>query len=484
MDAISLLIGLVIGGAVFGYVAKVILDKQCALSIAEVTNEYKFQVSSKEQEILTMRSSFGELENNWKVLNEENKKLKEIEPLYYEYKSKIDGLESSKEKLNETTIELEKQVTALETKLAEELKQSQEKMQLLTENKEQLKIEFENLAGEILTKNSQKFSEQNQTNIDGLLKPLQTQINEFKKKVEDTYDKDSTDRTLIKNEIDMLRQLNVKISTEAKNLTTALKGDNKKQGIWGEMVLEKVLEASGLRLGKEYDKEVSLKDAEDTTYRPDVIVHLPDGRDVIVDAKTSLKDYEGYVSDANDIAKANYAKAHVKAMNTQMMELAKKRYDKLQGINSLDFVFMFVPIEGALLLALEQDEELYDRAFKQRVIIVSPTTLLIALKAVENTWKFERQSQNAKEIANRAGLLYDKFVSFVGDLDKVGERLDQAQKSYDNAYNKLSTGNGNIVKQLELLQTMGAEVTKKIPEKLLRKSTESASTDTRLDFFA
>jgi DNA recombination protein RmuC len=484
MDGISLLVGLAIGAIIAGYVTKVILDKQCSLSIAEVTNEYKFQVSSKEQEILTMRSSFGELEKNWKSLSDENKKLKEIEPLYYEYKSKIDELESSKEKLNETTIELEKQVTALETKLAEELKQSQEKMKILTENKEQLKVEFENLAGEILTKNSQKFSEQNLTNIDGLLKPLQTQINEFKKRVEDTYDKDSNDRTLIKNEIEMLRQLNIKISTEAKNLTTALKGDNKKQGIWGEMVLEKVLEASGLRLGKEYDKEVALRDGEDTSYRPDVVVHLPDGRDVIVDAKTSLKDYEGYVSDANDSAKEMYAKAHVKAINTQMMELAKKRYDKLNGVNSLDFVFMFVPIEGALMLALELDEGLYDRAFKQKVILVSPTTLLIALKAVENTWKLERQNQNAKEIANRAGLLYDKFVSFVSDLDKVGERLDQAQKSYDSAYNKLSTGNGNIVKQLDMLQTMGAEVTKKIPERLLRKSAESVASDSRSDFFA
>lgn len=326
-----------------------------------------------------------------------------------------------------------------------------EKLQLLKDNEEQLKMQFQNLANTILEKNSKNINELQSQNLKHILEPFKTQISEFKKKVDDVYDKESRDRSALQQELKILKELNQKISQDAINLTNALKGQNKTQGNWGEMVLHKVLESSGLRLGHEYQKEVSLKDDDNQRYRPDVIVNLPDNRHIIVDAKTSLNAYTEYIN-ANDEEKGIYLKSHILSIKEHIKSLSIKKYENLKEINSLDFVFMFIPIESALMLALENDVNLYDEAFKQKIILVSPTTLLVALRAVENTWRYERQAQNIADVAKRAELLYNKFQLFVEDLQKVGVDLNKATNSYQQAFSKLSSGDGNLIWQATQLK--------------------------------
>jgi len=299
-----------------------------------------------------------------------------------------------------------------------------------------------------------------------MIKPLQTQISEFKKQVADTYNVESQDRAILKNEINSLKELNEKISKDAINLTNALKGESKQQGVWGEMVLEHVLEASGLRKGYEFEREVSLKTDDNETLRPDVVVHLPDNRDLIIDAKTSLVAYERYVNASNDEEKAKYLKSHLDSIRSHVKELSQKNYERLTEVNTLDFIFMFMPIEGALAVALEHDNSIYDNAFKNKILLVGPTTLLVAMRAVENVWKFERQNQNAQEIARRAGSMYDKFVGFSEDLMKISKQIDGIQGSFSAARNKLSSGKGNLVRQVEQIKELGAQTSKKIPKEL------------------
>ena len=326
-----------------------------------------------------------------------------------------------------------------------------EKLQLLKDNEEQLKMQFQNLANTILEKNSKNINELQSQNLKHILEPFKTQISEFKKKVDDVYDKESRDRSALQQELKILKELNQKISQDAINLTNALKGQNKTQGNWGEMVLHKVLESSGLRLGHEYQKEVSLKDDDNQRYRPDVIVNLPDNRHIIVDAKTSLNAYTEYIN-AHDEEKGIHLKSHILSIKEHIKSLSIKKYENLKEINSLDFVFMFIPIESALMLALENDVNLYDEAFKQKIILVSPTTLLVALRAVENTWRYERQAQNIADVAKRAELLYNKFQLFVEDLQKIGLDLNKVTNSYQQAFSKLSSGDGNLIWQATQLK--------------------------------
>jgi len=335
---------------------------------------------------------------------------------------------------------------------------------------EDLKKEFKNLATEILENNSKKFSMQNQEAINVLLNPVKIQLGEFKKKVEDVYDKEARDRAALQYELKSLKELNLKMSEDAKNLTTALKGQNKTQGNWGEMVLEKVLESSGLREGYEYKREVFLKDDENNSFRPDVIVNLPDERHIIIDAKTSLTAYNEYISAQSEDEKLIHLKSHIRSIKEHVKSLANKKYENLQDINSLDFIFMFVPIETALLVALESDVNLYDEAFKQKIILVSPTTLLVALRAVENTWRYERQAQSISDVYKRAEELYKKFNGFVEDLTKVGDSLEKANLTYNEAFKKLSQGRGNLISQVTILKKVSNIKPKKELDKNLVES--------------
>jgi len=357
-------------------------------------------------------------------------------------------------------------VREAEIKIREQQKQNSEKMQMLKEHRGEIKEEFAQLAAKVFEGNSKEFSKLSQENLSLLIKPMESQISDFKKQINTLYSDESKERAMLKQEIISLKELNQQISQDAINLTNALKGEKKQQGIWGEMILEKVLESSGLRKGVEYTREVALQNDEGKTYRPDVLVHLPDQRDLIIDAKTSLNAYERFISEETAEFKELHLNEHVKALRNHIKDLSSKNYEKLLGINTLDFIFMFVPIEGALALALEKDASLYDDAFKNQILLVGPTTLLIGLRAIENVWKYEKQTQNAKNIANRAGALYDKFVNFSDDMVKISRQFDTLQNSFESAKKRLSEGKGNIVRQVEQLKEMGAQTNKQIPKEL------------------
>jgi len=358
-------------------------------------------------------------------------------------------------------------ISSLETKLHEQQMGFREKLELLEENEEKLKAEFTNLANDILDKNSKKLQQESEKGIGNLLNPMKIQLADFKKKVEDVYDKEAKDRNALQFELKSLKELNLKMSTDANNLTNALKGQNKQQGVWGEMVLETVLENSGLREGHEFKREVSLKDEDDTRFRPDVIVNLPHDRHIVIDAKTSLTAYNEYMSEPDEEMRKQHIRNHILSIKAHVKGLASKNYENLTEINSLDFIFMFVPIEGALMLALENDAGLYDDTFKQKIILVSPTTLLVALRAVENSWRYEKQAQSITEVASRAEKLYEKFTGFVENFVKMGEQLKKADKSYEDAFKQLKSGPGNLIMQATELKKVANVKPKKVLEKSL-----------------
>lgn len=366
------------------------------------------------------------------------------------------------------------EVVRLETQLQEERRQGAEKLKLLEEAKQQLNTEFQNLANKILEEKSQKFTQQNKDNISQILTPLREQLGDFRKKVEDTYDKESKDRVSLMHEIKNLKQLNQQISDDAINLTNALKGQSQTQGAWGEVVLERVLEESGLHKGREYETQESFTTDEGKRYRPDVIVHLPEGKDIIVDSKVTLTAYERYCAADNDIDRAKALKEHVTSLKTHIKELSVKNYEDLLGVKSLDFVLLFVPIEAAFITAVEAEPTIFRDAFDKNIIVVSPTTLLATLKTVHNIWRYEHQNQNAQEIAVKAGGLYDQFVLFVEALDDVGDKLDKAQQAFEKSKARLVTGRGNLVRRTEQLQKLGAKNKKQLPNALLESAAEEA----------
>lgn len=449
-----------------------ILEKELqAVKIKNASNEQELQqfmqtkedLASKIEEVQSTQSKYNTLEkehshvstmlesteDNYEKLQEEHKVLQERHEHLVE--------DNSKHRINNAR---------LLTKLETETRHASNRLEMMQEHKREIKEEFEQLASKIFNGNSEKFAEFSKQNLDSMIKPLQTQITEFKKQVADTYNTESQDRAILRNEINSLKELNEKISKDAINLTNALKGENKTQGVWGEMVLEHVLEASGLRKGHEFEREVSLRTDDNEILRPDVIVHLPDNRDLIIDAKTSLLAYERFVNAEDESTKAEYLAAHLDSIKLHVEGLSRKNYERLKEVNTLDFIFMFMPIEGALAVALEHDSSIYDNAFKKKILLVGPTTLLVAMRAVENVWKYERQNQNAQEIARRAGAMYDKFVGFSEDLMKISKQIDGIQGSFSAAKNKLSDGKGNLVRQVQQLKELGAQTSKKIPKEL------------------
>lgn len=346
-------------------------------------------------------------------------------------------------------------------------KHHDEKLSLLEAAREQMKHEFSHLAQHIFDEKGKKFTEQNQTNLTQLISPLREQIKTFEKKIQDTYDKESHDRITLFHEIKHLKDLNQQISKDALNLTQALKGETKTQGTWGEVILERVLSLSGLEKGREYETQVSLKDDDNKSYQPDVIVHLPDKKDIIIDAKVTLVAYERMQSAQHEEEKALHRAAHLQSIRSHIKLLSDKQYQKLKGIQTLDFVLMFIPIEPALTVAMQADESLFNEALSRNIVMVTPSTLLATLRTIQNIWRFDYQNQNAVKIAQKAGDLYDKFVAFVEDLQEIGKRMESTQKSYEAAMNKLSDGRGNIVKRVQELKTMGAATSKQLPDGLL-----------------
>ena len=371
---------------------------------------------------------------------------------------------------NQKVANLTSEIAVLKERLSGQHLANEQKLKMLQENKEQMKLEFKDLADKILESNSEKFSHQNKEHLSKMISPIKEQFDAFKKQINDVYVNEAKDRSMLQAEIKSIKEINHQMSAETKNLTNALKGESKKQGIWGEMILESVLDNSGLRLGVEYEREVSLEhESDNSRYRPDVIVHLPDTRDIIIDAKTSLTAYEKYVSCSDEYQRDTFAKQHLASMKQHIKELSDKDYTKLKGVETLDFIFMFVPIESAMLMAIEYDTSLFDYAFKKNIILVGPTTLMVSLRAVENSWKYEHQQRNAQEIAKRAGLLYDKFVVFIESVEKLGKQIGTVQKTYDEAYNKLHIGTGSLTSRFQKLEQLGASTSKNLPEHIVRQ---------------
>ena len=415
----------------------------------------KTQNAIQEEQIKNLNEYKSKYEFLEKEYMQNKETLKEIKTKYEEAQNKIKEKEEDinrlKEELKRLRVEnsrLSVENQELKTKLEEMKKSYEEKLTTIKEAEEKLKESFKNLANEILEKTNEKMTKTSKENLSQILQPLQNQMKEFKEKVEFLSKDEAEKLSALQNELKNLKELSLKLSSDAENLTKALKGESKTQGNWGELVLERVLELSGLKEGREFEREVSLNDDENKRYRPDVIVHLPNDRDVIIDAKTSLNAYQEYI---NTEDKA-YIKAHIQAIRNHIDTLAEKKYENLKGVNSLDFIFMFIPIENALLLALENDSFLFEYAFKKRVILVSPATLLVSLRAIESSWRFERQAKNIDEVVKAAESLYDKVRGFTEDFEKIGKSLESAQKSFDNAKNKLTSGRGNVIRQIELLK--------------------------------
>ena len=383
---------------------------------------------------------------------------------------RIPSLESKLHDLHQELIQSKSHSAELDAKLASEKIQSEEKLTLLSSAQTQMKTEFENLAQQILETKSKKFTEQNKDNLSVLLNPLKEQLQGFRKRVDDIYEKDSSGRTKLIHEIEQLKNLNIKISEDAMNLTNALRGENKTQGNWGEMVLEKLLEQSGLRKGHEYEVQGTFRNDEGKMLRPDVILRLPEGKDIIIDSKVSLTAHDEYINAVDAHEQEQALKRLVLSIRSHIKELRSKNYDHIKELSTLDYVFMFVPIDGVYTTALEADPTLYQEMMDNHIMVVTPSTLMLALKMIYNIWRHEHQNDNALEIARKAGDLYDKFVSFAESLTEVGARLDQAQKAYGTARNRLCEGNGNLVTRTEQLKKLGAKAKKSIPDALLTGS--------------
>lgn len=330
--------------------------------------------------------------------------------------------------------------------------------------------EFKNLANEIFEEKSKKFTEQNKTNIHDLLNPLKEKIGEFQKKVEDTNKEGAERNASLVTQIKHLSDLNKQITKEAENLTKALKGDSKAQGNWGEVILERILEKSGLEKGREYDTQVSETGDDGKRYQPDVVVRLPDSKHVIVDSKVSLTAYERFVNEENEAEKILQLKLHINSIKAHVKGLSEKSYQNLYGLEGLDFVLLFIPIEPAFTLAVQHDQDLFNDAYSKNIVIVSPTTLIATLRTIASIWKQEYQNKNAIEIARQGGALYDKFQTFTEDLISIGKHLNGTQKAYQESMKKLSEGSGNLVKRAESLKKLGAKASKQIDERLLDRS--------------
>lgn len=350
------------------------------------------------------------------------------------------------------------------------LERNKEQKQEVNELQEKFSKEFENLANKILEEKTQKFTDQNKENLKSILSPLQDKILHFEKKVEDTHKESIDYHAALRQQILGLREMNAQMSKETINLTKALKGDSKMQGNWGELVLERVLEKSGLEKGREYEVQQSFTNEEGTRILPDVIINLPDGKKMIVDSKVSLTSYEKYVNEEDDVQQNIYLKEHVNSVKRHVEQLSDKRYQDIYQMESPDFVLLFIPIEPAFALALQEDLNLYNKAFEKNIVIVTPSTLLATLRTIDSMWTNQKQQENAIEIARQAGALYDKFEGFVSDLIKIGKKMDEAKVEYSSAMNKLTEGKGNLVTSAEKLKKMGAKAKKALPEAILKRA--------------
>jgi DNA recombination protein RmuC len=370
---------------------------------------------------------------------------------------------------------LREKLVQIATQREQELAHAEDKFQSLQAAREELRHQFRTMASDILDEKSARLAETNQLGLGNILQPLQEKIASFEKKVEETYSREARERFSLEKELRNLQTLNSRLSEDALNLTRALKGDNKAQGNWGEFILSSILDASGLTEGREYETQRTLMasqphatdDGRMIRSQPDVLIYLPDNRQVIVDSKVSLTAYERYCSAETEEERQLSLQQHVLSLKSHIKQLSEKRYQNLPQLNSLDFVLLFVPIEPAFSLALQKEPGLFNSAFEHQIVLVGPSTLLATLRTIQNIWRYENQSRNAQDIANKAGAMYDKFVNFAEDMDELGKKIDTTRRSYDAAMNKLQLGRGNLISRAETLRELGARASKQqIPDRL------------------
>lgn len=383
-----------------------------------------------------------------------------------EYERLDQELRTQRDINREQEAELREVITCFEqNQLANE-----EKQRILQNSEQRLTAQFENLANRIFEQNERRASEQQQKSLLAMLSPFREQLEGFRQQVQQSFGEEAKERHTLAYEIRQLQQLNNQMTKEAVNLTRALKGDNKIQGNWGETILTRILEVSGLREGSEFETQVSINTSYNSRYQPDVIIHLPEGKDVVVDAKMSLVSYEHYFNSEDPHEQQQALKNHVASIRNHMRMLSRKDYHQLPGIRSLDYVLMFIPIEPAYLLALKEAPELLDEGIKQNIMLVCPSTLLVAVRTINNIWRYERQGQNAQEIANRAAKMYDKLRLFVDDMQVLGTSLDKANNTYLSAMKRLAQGRGNLISQAESFKELGVEIKQPIPPQLVERS--------------
>lgn len=457
--------------------------------VLATANERRVALEEQNSRIRPLEEDFAKVTQALQDTTDQLNTLKEssgveISRLRAELTADRDNLTAAREELafekqgrsnaDASVTRLTAEVSQLSTQLQAELKASLEKLALLDEAKNTLSEQFKNVANDLLDEKSKKFAEQNQASLGQLLDPLRLQINDFKGKVEEVYVQESKDRSAMSEQVRQLVAMNQALSQEAKNLTNALKGNNKIQGNWGELVLERVLEASGLRKGEEYIVQDSQTREDGTRAQPDVVIMLPELRKLVVDSKVSLNAYEEYTVAESDEDRLLASRRHMESVRKHVQGLSTKQYEKLYG-NGLDFVLMFIPIEPAFMLAISNDDRLFMEAWERNVLLVSPSTLLFVVRTVAHLWRQEQQSRNAQEIAKRGAELYDRLVDFVKDLEQVGSRLKQAKDSYDEAHKRLATGKGNVIRQAEMLRELGVKTAKKLPKPLVEDASDGLS---------
>lgn len=445
MDILFLVIGIAVGGAAAWFIAK----------------------STFQHPLPFTKEQFDAAQSDISRLNVEAAQLREaknrLESSVQEMKQLLDQERSS-------SLQLTKQLSEAQTDNRNLTVRIDEQKKELEQTNAKLTAEFKNIANSILEEKSRNFTEHNRSSLDAILTPLKERIEEFKKQVETTYEKESRDTLSLKDEVRRLSDQNIKFSEEANNLTRALKGDTKTQGNWGEFVLEKILERSGLEKDREYKLQVSTKNMDGETIRPDVVIFLPDNKHIIIDSKVSLTAYEALVNADNDEEREQYKKEHIASLRSHLKLLGDKNYQTAETLNSPELVLMFVPIEASFGIAVQADRELFNYAWDKKIVIVSPSTLLATLVTISSIWKQEKQTKNAIDIAQRSGALYDKFVGFIEDMKDVGKQMKKSEETYKDAMSKLYEGKGNIVRSIETLKALGAKTTKSIDQNLLDRA--------------
>lgn len=433
------------------------------------------EIARRDQEIAANRQSLDRSQEELRRLTASLARAEERAALVPALEQRRYRDEMTIAALNGRITELQSQCESLATQLEGERLRAHEKLALLEQARESLTNQFRVLANEILEDKSKRFTEQNRDNLGQLLEPLRTQILEFKGKVEEAYLNESKDRVALREQIKQLLGMNQQLSKDANELAAALKGSSKTQGNWGELVLERILEMAGLRRGFEYEVQESHVRDDGSRAQPDVVIHLPEERRLVVDSKVSLVAYQTAVSAIDESERAAAVSAHLDSVRTHIRGLSAKRYQELHGLDALDFVILFVPIEPAYMLALEADPKLWQEAWERNVLLVGPSTLLFVLRTVAHLWRQEQRNRNAQEIARRGAELYDKLVGFTTDLLEVGERLGKAQQAYDNARRKLAEGRGNVIRQAEMLKELGVKPSKSLPKALVDEASSDAA---------